>query len=144
VNFKIKGAINQVLETRQVNDRFTKREFVLDVPDGKYPQLIMFEVTGDKVSQLDGLSPGEAVEVEFSIRGREWRSPSGETKYFNSLNAWKVVPQVADKPAAPSSRAVTSAPADYAGNVGGSDEGDIPFASCDVAFDPSPIARLLR
>ena len=24
--------------------------------------------------------------------GREWRSPSGEVKYFNSLDCWKIEP----------------------------------------------------
>jgi hypothetical protein len=28
------------------------------------------------------------VRVEFSLRGREWKSPRGETKYFNSLDVW--------------------------------------------------------
>ena len=30
------------------------------------------------------------VNVEFSVRGREWKSPSGEIKYFNSLDAWTI------------------------------------------------------
>ena len=28
--------------------------------------------------------------IEFSLRGREWRSPSGDVKYFNSLDVWKI------------------------------------------------------
>ena len=31
---------------------------------------------------------GDEVKVEFSLRGREWKSPQGETRYFNSLDVW--------------------------------------------------------
>jgi hypothetical protein len=35
---------------------------------------------------------GDEVRIEFSLRGREWRSPSGDVKYFNSLDVWKIEP----------------------------------------------------
>ena len=28
--------------------------------------------------------------VSFNLRGREWTSPKGEIKYFNSLEAWRI------------------------------------------------------
>ncbi len=34
------------------------------------------------------LDIGDEVQVEFSLRGREWKSPSGEVKFFNSLDVW--------------------------------------------------------
>ena len=39
---------------------------------------------------LDGMTEGETVEVSFNLRGREWTSPQGEVKYFNTLDAWRV------------------------------------------------------
>ena len=30
------------------------------------------------------------MEVSFNLRGREWTSPQGEVKYFNSLDAWRI------------------------------------------------------
>jgi hypothetical protein len=73
--------------------------------------------------------------IEFSLRGREWRSPSGETKYFTTLDVWKLDLIGERRPAA----------------SGGSDvfgqrvEGDdIPFASCSIADEPSAIAKVLR
>jgi hypothetical protein len=50
----------------------------------------MFELTQDKTSLLDSVMEGQEVEVSFNLRGREWRSPSGDVKYFNTLNAFKV------------------------------------------------------
>ncbi len=85
------GKLHTVFETKQVSERFTKREFVVEITDNpKYPQVVMFQLTGDRCSQLDGLNVGDEVRIEFSLRGREWRSPSGEVKYFNSLDVWKI------------------------------------------------------
>jgi single-stranded DNA-binding protein len=87
------GRLHAIYETKQVSERFTKREFVLELIDNpKYPQTVLFQLTGDRVSQLDGLNVGDQVRIEFNLRGREWRSPQGETKYFNSLEVWKLEP----------------------------------------------------
>lgn len=87
------GKLHTIFETKHVSDKFTKREFVLELNDNpKYPQLVLFQLTGDRVSQLDGLNVGDVVRVEFSLRGREWRSGSGEIRYFNSLDVWKLEP----------------------------------------------------
>ena len=89
-SYKITGAIRVINDTKAVSDKFSKRELVLDVEDGKYSQAVLLEFTGDKCSVLDTYSAGEKVEVEFNVRGREWRSPSGETKFFTTLSAWKI------------------------------------------------------
>jgi Domain of unknown function (DUF3127) len=87
------GKLHTIFETKQVSERFSKREFVVELTDNpKYPQVVMFQLTGDRCAQLDGLRVGDAVRVDFSLRGREWRSPQGEVKYFNSLDVWKVEP----------------------------------------------------
>lgn len=87
------GKLHTIFETKQVSERFSKREFVVELNDNpKYPQVVLFQLTGDRCSQLDGLSVGDQVRIEFSLRGREWRSPSGELKYFNSLDVWKIEP----------------------------------------------------
>jgi len=85
------GKIHTVMDAVQVSERFTKREFVVEMNDNpKYPQVVLFQATGDRCDQLDGLQPGDEVRIEFSLRGREWTSPKGEKRYFNSLDVWKV------------------------------------------------------
>jgi hypothetical protein len=64
---------------------FTKREFVVTVEDGKYPQDIALECVQEKVKLLDGLKEGQSVTVTFDIRGREYNG-----RYFNNLQAWKI------------------------------------------------------
>ena len=87
------GKLHTIFETKQVSERFSKREFVVELADNpKYPQTVLFQLTGDRCTQLDGMSVGDSVRIEFSLRGREWRSPSGELKYFNSLDVWKIEP----------------------------------------------------
>jgi hypothetical protein len=87
------GKLHTIFETKQVSERFTKREFVIEMSDNpKYPQVVLFQLTGDRCTQLDGLNVGDQVTIEFSLRGREWKSPSGDIKYFNSLDVWKIEP----------------------------------------------------
>ena len=83
------GRIHALFDAQQVTERFRKREFVLELADNpRYPQYVLFQLTGDRCEQLDGFEVGNEVRVEFSLRGREWRSPKGELKYFNSLDVW--------------------------------------------------------
>ncbi|HVV88656.1 MAG TPA: DUF3127 domain-containing protein, partial [Kofleriaceae bacterium] len=90
---EVTGKLHAIFDTAQVSDRFTKREFVLSLADNpKYPQLVQFQLTGDRVGQLDSFQVGDEVRLEFSLRGREWKSPRGEVKYFNSLDVWRIEP----------------------------------------------------
>jgi single-strand DNA-binding protein len=97
MNFKITGKVHAMMDTKQVSERFSKREFVVEVEDGKYPQMILFQVTNDKISQADSLQAGDSVAVEFNLRGREWKSPNGETKYFVSCDAWRIENQSTER-----------------------------------------------
>ena len=84
-DYKVKGLIKVIGETVQVTEKFSKREVVITVEDGKFPQYISLQATGDKTSLLDGCRVGEEVEASFNLRGREWQD-----KHFNSLELWKI------------------------------------------------------
>ena len=88
--FKLTGTVKVLNNTVQVSEKFSKREFVVTDTSSMYPQDIMFQATQDKCSMLDAVQPGEQVEVSFNLRGREWTSPQGEVKYFNTLEAWRI------------------------------------------------------
>jgi single-strand DNA-binding protein len=91
MGFEINGKLHAIFDVKQVTERFRKREFVVELADNqKYPQYVQFELTGDRADTLEGYSVGDEVKVEFSLRGREWNSPSGETKFFNSLDVWTI------------------------------------------------------
>ncbi len=74
---------------QQVSASFKKRDLVITT-DEQYPQHILVEFTQDKCDLLNGLSVGQEIDVHINIRGREWVSPQGETKYFNSIQGWRV------------------------------------------------------
>ena len=84
------GKLRVIYETKQISERFTKRELVLEMVDGKYPQSVLFQLTGDRCAILDQFQVGDEVRLEFNLRGREWKNPQGEIKYFNSLDVWRI------------------------------------------------------
>jgi hypothetical protein len=88
--FKITGTIKVLNPTVQVSEKFSKREFVLTENTSQYPQDILFQAVQDRCALLDGMNVGEQIVVSFNLRGREWTSPQGEVKYFNSLDAWRI------------------------------------------------------
>ena len=89
---EIKGKIKKISETIQISDRFRKREFIIEYSNNpEYPQVIQFEMVQDRCELLDQFKEGQQVEIFFDLRGREWTSPQGEIKYFNTLQAWKIV-----------------------------------------------------
>jgi hypothetical protein len=63
-----------------------------------YPQDIIFQTTQDKCSLLDQFQVNDNVEVSFNLRGREWTSPQGEVKYFNTIEAWRIEKQGQSQP----------------------------------------------
>lgn len=88
--FKLTGTVKVIKDTVQVTEKFAKREFVINDASSMYPQDILFQSVQDKCSMLDGYTEGDNVEVSFNLRGREWTSPHGEVKYFNTLDAWRI------------------------------------------------------
>ena len=85
------GKVHAIFEAKQITERFRKREFVIELGDNpRYPQYVQFQLTGDRCESLDGFEIGDEVQVEFSLRGREWKSPQGDVRYFNSLDVWEV------------------------------------------------------
>ena len=69
------------------------------MPDGKYPQTLELEATGDRIAQLDAIGPGDSVTFHVNLRGREKKNGDGA---FNSLDIWKLnVDTKAAKSAAP-------------------------------------------
>lgn len=112
MSYEIQGTVLRVNPTTTGKNGFTSRELVLTVDDGKYQQILAFEVNKDRCDSLDQYRAGDVVKVAFDLRGREWNGPNG-VKVFNTLSLWKV--EVLSK-AAPS-----------ASSGGGSDDDQLPF-----------------
>ena len=88
---KVTGKLLEIKETQQVSDSFKKRSFVLEYAENpQYPEYVSFELIQERCSLLDNFQPGQEVEVNFNLKGRKWVNPEGETRYFNSLQAWRI------------------------------------------------------
>lgn len=87
---EITGKLKVKYDLQQVSDKFKKRDFVLTDDSTQYPQHILIQATQDKCGLLDSVKEGDEIKVSINIKGREWTSPQGEVKYFNSIEAWKI------------------------------------------------------
>lgn len=87
---ELQGKVHHLGEEQQVTASYNKRELVIKT-DEQYPQFILIEFGQGKCNEyLDKLKSNDEVKVSINIRGREWINPQGETKYFNSIQGWKV------------------------------------------------------
>jgi translation initiation factor IF-3 len=87
---EVQGKIKMIDETKTYgNNGFRKRELVVTTEE-QYPQHIMIEFVQDKTELLNNFQVGQNVKVSINLRGREWVNPQGETKYFNSIQGWRI------------------------------------------------------
>ena len=107
--FTLSGILKVKSDTQQVSEKFKKREFVVTDASGMYPQDILFQLTQERTEQLDPVGVNDTINVSFNLRGREWTSPTGEVKYFNSLDVWKIEKMTGGAAPTPSDMAPASA-----------------------------------
>ena len=91
---QIQGKIIAIYQTTQHTESFKSRDFVIET-DGQYPQPVKFQLTQDRVDLIDAYRIGDVIDVHFNIRGN--KIPDG--RYFNNLEAWKMVRVGASQPA---------------------------------------------
>lgn len=89
---ELQGELIEVFDTKEVTVTFKKREFAIKT-SGEYPQEIVLEVTQDRVDLLDTFKVGDNITASVNLRGRKWTSPDGVNKYFNTIQAWRIVNQ---------------------------------------------------
>ena len=87
---EIQGRIKQIFPSQTMGQNgFEKRDLVI-VTEEQYPQTIIIQFTQQRCDLLESLQVGQNVKVYINIRGREWTNPQGETKYFNTIEGWKI------------------------------------------------------
>ena len=87
---EIQGKVKMIGETQTFGSNgFRKREIVVTTEE-QYPQHIMVEFVQDKTELLNNYQVGQNVKISINLRGREWVNPQGETKYFNSIQGWRI------------------------------------------------------
>lgn len=123
---EIQGRIKLIGETQTFGaNGFRKRELVVTTEE-QYPQHLLVEFVQDKTDLLNSYQVGQQVKVSINLRGREWVNPQGETKYFNSIQGWRIetLQPAADAGMPPVPPADAFEPAD---NVNDGEHDDLPF-----------------
>jgi hypothetical protein len=90
MSFQAKGKLHVKQDAQQVTEKFRKREFVLEIVEGTYPEYIKFQLVNDKCALLDKYNIGDEMLVSFNLRGKPFQAKTGEMVYFTNLDAWKI------------------------------------------------------
>src|SRR5436190_12749968 len=125
-SFETQGKLTEIFDEQQVSEKFKKREFVLEIPDGAYTQFIKFQLTQDKCSLLDQYNVGQDVKVAFNLQGKPF-TKNGTAMYFTNLSAWRIDAANGAAPAgnqAPRSTAAQPAATSFAMDEA---DNDLPF-----------------
>ncbi len=93
MEYQITGKVAEVYPVNRVNERFRKREFVIEHKDSgsgqAYVDFIKFQLTQDKCEIIDKSWLRQDVTVTFSIKGNRWEK-NGMVNYITNLNALTV------------------------------------------------------
>lgn len=123
MSFEVEGTLHKKYDTENKTGTFQAREFVIEVVDGNYPQMVKFQLVQDRCTLLDPFEEGEKMRVHFDLRGREWNG-----KYFTNLNAWRLEKlEMAASTSAPPVAGDDSFPAASDEPSTGSFDDDLPF-----------------
>ena len=89
MSLELTGTIKRLSDTQTFASGFQKKELVLLTED-QYPQPIAIDFLQEKIDLLDNYKESDKVKISINLGGREWTSPQGEVKYFNSITGWRI------------------------------------------------------
>lgn len=87
---QVTGLIKLIGATEHVgNSGFSKRDIVVTTEE-QYPQHLSIQFVQDNCDLLSNFQQGQQVKIQVGLKGREWVNPQGESKYFNTIQGWKI------------------------------------------------------
>lgn len=90
---ELQGKLIKKFATQAISEKFSKREFVIEVENKKNPQYndkIKLELTQDNCDLIEKFNLGSEIKVSINIKGKEYTNAKQEVNYFNSIQAWKI------------------------------------------------------
>jgi hypothetical protein len=87
------GILHAVGSEIKVNDNFKLKPFIIKVEgDNHYVDYYPFEITNDRITQLDEVKVGDKVHILYSMQGRKSNKTYDDIRkcYFLSLKAYYV------------------------------------------------------
>ena len=96
LSLELNGTLHEVYPTQQITDKFSKRDFILEIPNGNYLQHIKCEATGKTCGSLDGVRIGSQIQAKCDLRGRIYQKKDGTKGQMNSIVAWDIKAEQAE------------------------------------------------
>lgn len=93
MSLEVTGKLIVKYDTTQVSNKFSKREFVLelseDINGNMYTNYAKMQLVQNKCEILDKYNIGDNVKVSFNIKGTKYEK-DGKVNYFTSLDCWRI------------------------------------------------------
>jgi hypothetical protein len=117
MSLEVTGKLLVKYDTQQVNDKFKKREFVVELAEeingNLYTNFAKLQLVQSKCEIIDRFNVGDLIKVSFNIKGNSYvDKKDGATKYITNLDAWRIE---AGNAAAPANQAQQQQAPQYGG-----------------------------
>lgn len=101
---------------------WSSQDVVFEVPS-EFNNKMCVTFRNEKISEIASLKEGDKVKVSFNIVSREWNS-----RWFTSLNAWRLVKEQSVVNEAPNEVAISQPPLEsYIDSSSEDESSDLPF-----------------
>ncbi|PZF72987.1 DUF3127 domain-containing protein [Taibaiella soli] len=98
MSLEVIGKLHVKYDAQQVNDRFRKREFVMELSEeingNVYTNYAKMQLVQNKCDILDRFNEGDPIKVSFNIKGNRWEK-DGKVNFITNLDAWRIEPAAA-------------------------------------------------
>jgi hypothetical protein len=132
MSLEVTGKLLVKYDAQQVNDRFKKREFVLELAEeingNVYTNYAKMQLVQQKCDILDRFNEGDNVKVSFNIKGNRWEK-DGKVNFITNLDAWRIETAAAGS---------TTGAAQAAPSYSGAPAGNVPSGNTGNFYNPSP------
>ncbi len=112
---KLVKALDVESGTSKAGKEWKKQSFVIDTGAQFNPEVCFSLFGEDKIAMLQGINPGEEIEVSFNLSSREYNG-----RYYHNIDAWRINRAAAAVVAAPANEAPFPSEED-------AEEDDLPF-----------------
>lgn len=92
---ELEAIVNQILPVQtgtSARGNWSSQDVIFEIP-AEFNNKICVTFRNDKISEISSLALGEKVKVSFNISSREWN-----TKWYTSLNGWRIEKAVTVNP----------------------------------------------
>src|SRR6185437_2073428 len=93
MSLEVTGKLLVKYDSQQVNDRFRKREFVIELAEeingNVYTNYAKMQLVQNKCDIIDRFNEGDMVKVSFNIKGNKWEK-DGKVNFITNLDAWRI------------------------------------------------------